>query len=49
MRLNVEVTRRDLLRYTATDCWIEYDSGRFSFAGEPSPLKNSPLRVVRIE
>ena len=34
-------------RYSATDCWIEYDSGRFSFAGEPSPLRGSPIRAVR--
>lgn len=34
-------------RYSATDCWIEYDSGRFSFDGEPCPLKGSPIRTVR--
>ena len=34
-------------RFSATDCWIEYDSGRFSFAGEPSPLKGFPIRTVR--
>ena len=34
-------------RFSATDCWIEYDSGRFSFAGEPSPLNGSPVRTVR--
>ena len=34
-------------KFSATDCWIEYDSGRFSFAGEPSPLRGSPIRAVR--
>ena len=34
-------------RYSAPECWIEYDSGRFSFAGEPCPLKGSPIRTVR--
>ena len=34
-------------RFSATDCWIEYDSGRFSFAGAPCPLRGSPLRTVR--
>jgi len=34
-------------KFSATDCWIEYDSGRFSFAGELCPLKGSPIRSVR--
>jgi hypothetical protein len=34
-------------KFTASDCWIEYDSGRFSFAGEPSPLRDTPIRTVR--
>lgn len=34
-------------RFSATDCWIEYGSGRFSFAGDPSPFRASPIRTVR--
>ena len=34
-------------KFSATDCWIEYDSGRFSFDGEPFPLQGSPIRTVR--
>jgi hypothetical protein len=35
-------------KFSAPACWIEYDSGRFSFAGEPSPLRGSPVRIVRL-